>query len=135
MKINEIIVEGRPGKFDNLRSPQEFEIAKSNLDARELNLLKQYKEELLGKLEQHGISPDLVGKGVTLDPPEAWPLQQKLELYRDQTNAIRQKLKMDTRSFMPPGAQAQLQKKKMRKMSGPVTTISGQDYMRQQGVK
>lgn len=135
MKINEIIVEGRPSKFDNLRSPQEFEIAKSNLDARELNLLKQYKEELLAKLEQHGISPDLVGKGVTMNPPEAWPLQQKLELYRDQTNAIRQKLKMDTRSFMPPGAQSQLQKKKMRKMSGPVTTISGQDYMNQQGVK
>ena len=127
MKINEVILEAR--------TPQEFEIAKSNLDARELNLLKQYKEELLNRLEQRGISPDTVGKGVSLNPPESWPLQQKLQVYRDQTSAMKEKLKSDTRSFVQPGAQFQQQKKIMKQRSGPVKTMTGQEYMTQQGLK
>ena len=132
MKINEIVFEGRYAT--TARSPQEFEIARSNLDARELNLLKQYKEELLAKLEMRGISPDMVGKGVANDPPEAWPLQQKLELYRDQTNAIKQKLKADTKSFVQPGAQFQQQKKLMKQRSGPVKTMTGAEYMAQRDI-
>jgi hypothetical protein len=131
MRINEIVNESRSSKYDTLRSKEEFSIARSNLDARELNLLKQYKEELLNKLEQRGISPDIVGKGVTLDPPESWSLQQKLELYRSQTKAMKEKLQSDTRSFVQPGTQFQQQKKMMKQRSGPVKTMTGAEYMAQ----
>jgi hypothetical protein len=131
MRINEIVNESRSSQYDTLRSKEEFSIARSNLDARELNLLKQYKQELLNKLEQRGISPDIVGKGVTLDPPESWSLQQKLELYRSQTKAMKDKLKSDTQSFVQPGAQFQQQKKMMKQKSGPVKTMTGAEYMAQ----
>ena len=127
MRITEIIKESRYTGYNQ----QQFDIAKSNLDAKELNLLKQYKQELLNKLEIHGISPDMVGKGVTLDPPESWPLAQKLELYRSQTKAMKEKLKSDTRSFIQPGAQFQQQKKMMKQKSGPVKTMTGAEYMAQ----
>ena len=83
------------------------------------------------KLEMRGISPDMVGRGVTLDPPETWTLEQKLELYRSQTKAMKEKLKSDTRSFVQPGAQFQQQKKMMKQRSGPVKTMTGAEYMAQ----
>lgn len=133
MKINEVITEGRsPDRYSGYNSDQ-LAVVRSNLDARELKLLKQYKEELLQKLEQRGISPDLVGKGVSTDPQDNLPLQSKLYIYREQVRAIMDRLKSDRKSFMQPGQQYQKEKQRMRKMSGPVTTISGRDYMSQQG--
>jgi hypothetical protein len=133
MKINEVITEGRsPDRYSGYNSDQ-LAVVRSNLDARELKLLKQYKEELLQKLEQRGISPDLVGKGVSTDPQDNLPLQSKLDIYREQVRAIMDRLKSDRKSFMQPGQQYQKEKQRMRKMSSPVTTISGRDYMAQQG--
>lgn len=133
MKINEIITEGRgPDRYSGY-NPQQLAVVRSNLDAKELGLLKQYKEELLGKLEQRGISPDLVGKGVATDPQDSLPLQSKLDIYREQVRAVIDRLKSDRKSFMQPGQQFQQEKKKMKKMSGPVTTMTGTDYMAQQG--
>jgi hypothetical protein len=133
MKINEVITEGRsPDRYSGYNSDQ-LAVVRSNLDARELKLLKQYKEELLQKLEQRGISPDLVGKGVRTDPQDNLPLQSKLDIYREQVRAIMDRLKSDRKSFMQPGQQYQKEKQRMRKMSSPVTTISGRDYMAQQG--
>ena len=50
MKINEIINEARYTGYNQ----QQLDFEKSKLDYEELNLLKQYKEELLQKLEQIG---------------------------------------------------------------------------------
>ena len=133
MKINEVITEGRgPDRYSGY-NPQQLAVVRSNLDAKELGLLKQYKEELLQKLEQRGISPDLVGKGVGTDPQDSLPLQSKLDIYREQVRAIMDRLKSDRKSFMQPGQQYQKEKQKMRKMSSPVTTMTGADYMAQQG--
>ena len=133
MKINEVITEGRgPDRYNGYNSDQ-LAVVRSNLDAKELGLLKQYKEELLQKLEQRGISPDLVGKGVSTDPQDNLPLQSKLDIYREQVRAIMDRLKSDRKSFMQPGQQYQKEKQKMRKMSSPVTTMTGADYMAQQG--
>jgi hypothetical protein len=133
MKINEIINEGRGSNPYSGYSADQLAVVRSNLDAKELGLLKQYKEELLQKLEQRGISPDLVGKGVATDPQDSLPLQSKLDIYREQVRAIMDRLKSDRKSFMQPGQQYQKEKQKMRKLSSPVTTISGADYMAQQG--
>lgn len=133
MKINEIVTEGRGSNPYKGYSADQLAIVRSNLDAKELGLLKQYKEELLQKLEQRGISPDLVGKGVGTDPQDSLPLQDKLDIYRQQVRAIMDRLKSDRKSFMQPGQQYQKEKQKMRKMSSPVTTISGADYMAQRG--
>lgn len=131
MRIKEIVNEARYTGYNQ----QQIDVAKSNLDARELNLLKQYKEELLAKLEQRGISPDLVGRGVSIDPPDHLPLASKLDIYRKQCAAIKEKLKSDSQSFVQPGAEFQQQKKKMKQMSGPVTTMTGDEYMRMRGAK
>lgn len=131
MKINEVINEARYTGYNQ----QQLDVAKSNLDVQELNLLKQYKEELLQKLEQRGISPDLVGRGVALDPQDNLPLEAKLDIYRKQCDAIKDKLKSDSRSFLQPGQQFQQEKKRMKKMSGPVKTMSGDEYMKMSGVK
>lgn len=133
MRINEVIFEGRsPDRYKGYSADQ-LAVVRSNLDVKELNLLKQYKEELLQKLEQRGISPDLVGKGVATDPPDNLPLQAKLDIYREQVRSIMDRLKSDRKSFMQPGQQYQKEKQKMRKLSSPVTTISGADYMAQRG--
>ena len=42
---------------------------------------------------------------------------------------------MDTKSFVQPGAQHQQQLKKMKKLSGPVKTMTGAEYMAQQDKK
>ncbi len=131
MRINEVINETRYRGYNQ----QQLDVAKSNLDARELNLLKQYKEELLAKLEMRGISPDLVGRGVATDPQESLPLQTKLAIYREQCKAIKDRLASDTKSFVQPGAEFQQQKKKMKAMSGPVTTMTGDEFMRMRGAK
>lgn len=131
MRINEVIKEARYSGYNQ----QQFDVAKSNLDARELNLLKQYKEELLNKLEIRGISPDLVGRGVATDPQDSLPLATKLDIYRQQCNAIKDRLASDTKSFVQPGAEFQQQKKKMKQMSGPVTTMTGDEFMRLRGAK
>lgn len=127
MKINEIISEARYTGFNQ----QQLDFEKSKIDYQELNLLKQYKEELLQKLEQRGISPDLVGRGVTLDPPDNLSLQDKLDIYNSQCEAMKNKLKSDSKSFVQPGQQFQLDKKKMKQRSGPVKTMTGQEYMAQ----
>jgi hypothetical protein len=133
MKINEVITEGRgPDRYRGYNA-QQLAVVRSNLDAKELGLLKQYKEELLQKLEQRGISPDLVGKGVGTDPQDNLPLQSKLDIYREQVRVIMDRIKSDRKSFMQPGQQYQKEKQKMRKMSSPVTTMTGADYMAQQG--
>ncbi len=131
MRINEVINETRYRGYNQ----QQLDVAKSNLDARELNLLKQYKEELLAKLEMRGISPDLVGRGVATDPQESLPLQTKLAIYREQCKAIKDRLASDTKSFVQPGAEFQQQKKKMKAMSGPVITMTGDEFMRMRGAK
>ncbi len=131
MRIKEVINETRYRGYNQ----QQLDVAKSNLDARELNLLKQYKEELLAKLEMRGISPDLVGRGVATDQQENLPLQTKLAIYREQCKAIKDRLASDTKSFVQPGAEFQQQKKKMKAMSGPVTTMTGDEFMRMRGAK
>lgn len=131
MRIKEVINETRYKGYNQ----QQIDVAKSNLDARELNLLKQYKEELIAKLEMRGISPDLVGRGVATDPQENLPLQTKLAIYREQCKAIKDRLASDTKSFVQPGAEFQQQKKKMKQMSGPVTTMTGDEFMRMRGAK
>lgn len=130
MKINEIISEGRgPNPYAGY-TQQQFDIAKSNLDTKELNILKQYKEELLQKLEQRGISPDLVGSGVAVSPDDSYPLQTKLDIYRKQVQSILDRLKSDSKSFVQPGAQHAKQKQRMRKMSGPVINIPVDQFNR-----
>lgn len=129
MRINDIISEARYTGYNQ----QQLDIAKSNLDAKELGLLKQHKEELLAKLELRGLSPDLVGRGVTLDPQDSLPLEAKLDIYRKQCEAIKDKLKADAQSFVQPGQQFQQDKKKMKQMSGPVRTMTGAEFMAQRG--
>lgn len=121
--------------LNEITDQQRIDFKKSTLDYQELKLLKQYKEELLQKLEQVGISPDMVGRGVSVDPPENLPLQTKLEVLRDQTNQIKQRLKQDRRSFTPPTQKYQQQIRKQKSLSGPVTTMTGAEYMAKQGLK
>lgn len=123
MKITEIIVEARGVNPYKNFTQQQIDTEKQNLDTQELEVLKRYKEELLQKLEQRGISPDLVGKGVAVNPDDSYPLNTQLELYRSQVRDMIDRLKQDSKSFMQPGQQYQKLKQKMRKMSGPVVNI------------
>lgn len=121
--------------LNEVTDQQRIDFKKSVLDYKELKLLKQYKEELLQKLEQHGINPDMVGRGVSVDPPETLPIQSKLEIYRSQTDQIKQRLKQDAQSFVNPTQRYQQLLRKQKKLSGPVTTMTGAEYMAKQGQK
>lgn len=125
MRATEFIVE--------ITDQQRIDFKKSALDYQELKLLKQYKAELLQKLEQAGISPDMVGRGVSVDPPDNLPIQTKLEILRNQTSSIKQRLKQDAKSFLNPTQKYQQQLRKQKKLSGPVTTMTGAEYMATQG--
>lgn len=123
MKINEIVTEGRGINPYSGFNQQQIDTEKQNLDVQELSVLKQYKQELLQKLEQRGISPDRVGKGVSVNPDESYPIKTQIELYSKQVRDIIQRLKQDSKSFVPPAQQYQKAKQKMRKMSGPVLNV------------
>lgn len=111
---------------------QRIDFRKSALDYQELKLLIQYKQELLQKLEAAGIGPDRVGRGVAVDPPANLPIESKLEILRSQTDAMKQRLQADAKSFVSPTQQYQQQKRRQRQMSGPVTTMTGAEYQAQQ---
>lgn len=127
MRAKEFITE--------ITDQQRIDFQKSALDIKELNLLIQYKQELLQRLEAAGISADRVGRGVSVDPPPTLPLQSKLEILRSQTEAIKQRLRTDAKSFVSPTQQYQQQKRRQRQLSGPVTTMTGAEYQAQQEKK
>lgn len=128
MRANEFIL-------NEVTDQQRIDFKKSVLDYQEIKLLKLYKQELLQKLEQAGINPDMVGRGVSVDPKESLPIQTKLEIYRSQIEAIKQRLKQDATSFASPTKKYQQQRSIQRKLSGPVKTMTGQEYMAKQGQK
>jgi hypothetical protein len=124
MRAFEFIVE--------ITDQQRIDFKRSALDYRELKLLIQYKQELLQKLEAQGISADLVGRGVAIDPPPNMPIQSKLEILRNQTQAIKQRLKSSAKSFASATQRYQQDRRRQRQMSGPVTTMTGAEYQAQQ---
>lgn len=124
MRAKEFITE--------ITDQQRIDFQKSALDNKELKLLMQYKQELIQKLQAAGISPDLVGRGVTVDPQADMNIKDKLEILRSQVERIKQRLRADAKSFASPTQQYQQQKRRQRQMSGPVTTMTGAEYQAQQ---
>lgn len=123
MKINEIISEARGVNPYKGFTQDQINLEKNTLDKAELELLRQYKEELLQKLDVRGIDPDRVGHGVSVSPDETLPINTQIEILRKQVNDIRTRLKQDSKSFVQPAQQYQKEKQKIKKMSGPVINV------------